>query len=114
MFKLQDFLSQNPFRKSLDISWKEGIAASVMLAAADEYLIPLGLFLGATPMDIGFLVAVPHLLGSLSQFFAVRAVDFVGSRLRFLVRATFLQALFLLPLAIFPFFLFSSSSVSLW
>lgn len=108
MLKLPAYFSQHPFRKSLDISWKEGIAASVMQAATDEYLIPLGLFLGATPMDIGFLVAFPHLLGSLSQFFAVKAVDLCGDRLRFLVRATFLQALFLLPLAIFPFFLFPS------
>ncbi|MFH1800220.1 MAG: MFS transporter [Candidatus Omnitrophota bacterium] len=113
MLRLQDFLSQNPYRKSLDISWKEGIAASVMQAAADEYLIPLGLFLGATPMDIGFLVAIPHLLGSLSQFFAVKAVEFFGSRLRFLVRASFFQALFLLPLAIFPFFLFPSRILAL-
>ena len=113
MLKLQDFLSQNPFRKSLDISWKEGIAASVMQAATDEYLIPLGLFLGATPMDIGFLVAIPHLLGSLSQFFAVRAVELFGSRLRFLVRASFLQALFLLPLAVFPFFFFPSRILAL-
>jgi hypothetical protein len=106
-------LSQNPFRKSLDLSWKEGIAASVMQASADEYLIPLGLFLGATPMDIGFLVAVPHLLGSLAQFFAVKAVDLFGSRLRFLVRASFLQAIFLLPLAAFPFFLFPSRILAL-
>lgn len=103
-----DQFKQNPFYKSLSISWKEGVAASVMQASMDEYLIPLGLFLGATPMDIGFLVAVPHLLGSLSQFFAVKAVDLFGSRLRFLVHASFLQALFLLPLAIFPFFLFPS------
>jgi MFS family permease len=113
MFKLQDFLSQNSFRKSLDLSWKEGVAASVMQAATDEYLIPLGLFLGATPMDIGFLVAVPHLLGSLSHFFAVRAVEFFGSRVRFLVRASFSQALFLLPLAVFPFFLFPSRILAL-
>lgn len=102
-----------PFFKSLNISWREGIAASVMQASVDEYLIPLGLFLGATPMDIGFLVAVPHLLGSMSQFFAVRIVEMFGSRLRFLVQASFLQALFLLPLAIFPFVLFPSRILAL-
>ncbi|MFA5167500.1 MAG: MFS transporter [Candidatus Omnitrophota bacterium] len=110
---LQNFLSRHPFRKSLNISWKEGIAASVMQASVDEYLIPLGLFLGATPMDIGFLVAVPHLLGSFSQFLVVKAVELAGNRLRFLVRASFLQALFLLPLAIFPFFLFPSRILAL-
>ncbi|OGX10702.1 MAG: hypothetical protein A2351_06135 [Omnitrophica bacterium RIFOXYB12_FULL_50_7] len=113
MPNLQDLLSKNPFRKSLNISWKEGIAASVMQASVDEYLIPLGLFLGATPMDIGFLVALPHLLGSLSQFLAVKAVDLFGSRLRFLVRVSFLQALLLLPLAIFPFLLFPSRILAL-
>ncbi|MFA5390352.1 MAG: MFS transporter [Candidatus Omnitrophota bacterium] len=97
----------------MNISWKEGIAASVMQASVDEYLIPLGLFLGATPMDIGFLVAVPHLLGSFSQFLVVKAVELAGNRLRFLVRASFLQALFLLPLAIFPFFLFPSRILAL-
>lgn len=111
--QLPKFLRENPFRKSLDISWKEGIAASVMQAPIDEYLIPLGLFLGATPMDIGFLVAAPHLLGSLSQFFAVRAVEWTGSRLRFLIRASLLQGFFLLPLAIFPFFHHSSRILAL-
>ncbi|MFH0984053.1 MAG: MFS transporter [Candidatus Omnitrophota bacterium] len=113
MLKLPAYFSQHPFRKSLDVSWKEGIAATVMQASTDEYLIPLGLFLGATPMDIGFLVAIPHLLGSFSQFFAVKIVELFGSRLRFLVRATLLQALFLLPLAIFPFFFFHSRILAL-
>ncbi len=110
---LQDLLARNPFRKSLNISWKEGIPASVMQASVDEYLIPLGLFLGATPMDIGFLVAIPHLLGSISQFFAVKIVEMFGSRLRFLVRGSFFQALFLIPLAIFPFFHFPSRILAL-
>ena len=110
---LKDLLANSPFRKSLDASWKEGIASSIMQALFDEYLIPLGLFLGATPMDIGFLIAVPHLLGSFSQFFAVKCVDRVGSRLRFLVQAASLQGLFLLPLAIFPFFVFPSRILAL-
>ena len=113
MEKIFDQLKGNPYLKSLQISWKEGIPASVMQASVDEYLIPLGLFLGATPMDIAFLLAILHLLGSLSQFLAVRAIDRAGSRLRFLVRAAFLQALFLLPLAIFPFLVFPSRILAL-
>ena len=72
--KLPDYWSATHFRQSLDASWKEGIATSVMVAIIDEYLIPFGLFLGATPLDIGFLVAIPHLLGSLSQFLAAASV----------------------------------------
>jgi MFS family permease len=113
MEKIFEQLKQNPFLKSLQVSWKEGIPASIMQASIDEYLIPLGLFLGATPMDIGFLVAIPHLLGSVSQFLAVKVVERFGSRLRFLVHASFFQALFLLPLAIFPFLHFPSRILAL-
>jgi len=113
LIQLPAFLAQNPFRKSLDASWKEGIPGSIMQALTDEYLIPLGLFLGATPLDIGFLVAIPHLLGSFSQFWAVRVVDLMGSRLRFLVQASVLQALFLVPVALLSIFVFSARILTL-
>ncbi len=108
MIKALEPFKNNPYFSSLSVSWKEGVAASIMQAPVDEYLIPLGLCLGATPMDIGFLVAVPHLLGSLSQFFAVRAVELSGSRLKFLVRASLLQALFLIPVLFLPLWVFPS------
>lgn len=113
MFKLPKFLSLHPYRKSLAISWKEGIAASTMQSLFDEYLIPLGLFLGATPMDIGFLVAIPHLLSSFSQFFAIRIIDFLGSRLRFLINATIMQGLILIPIAFFALFSFPTRILAL-
>ncbi len=102
--KLHSLLGRNPFYQSLDTSWKEGIPASVMQSILDEYLIPLGLFLGATPVQIGFLVAIPNLLGSFSQFLAVKVVEVMGSRLRFLIQATLLQAFFLIPIALLPLF----------
>lgn len=87
-------------KKSLSISWKEGIPAALMQGVMDYYLIPFGLFLGASPHQIGILVALPHLLGSVTQLFAVRAVNFSGSRLRFLVQMVFLQAIFLIPISL--------------
>jgi MFS family permease len=113
MEKIFDQLKNNPYLKSLQVSWREGIPASVMVAITDEYLIPLGLFLGATPLDIGFLVAIPHLLGSLSQFFAVKVIERFGSRLRFLVQASALQAFFLIPIAFFPVLIFPSRILAL-
>jgi MFS family permease len=86
-------------RKSLNASWQEGIPAAIMLGIMDNYLIPYGLFLGATPSQIGMLVAIPHLLGSVVQLYAVPAVRSAGSRKRFLVSGAFLQASILLPLA---------------
>jgi hypothetical protein len=92
----------SPFSRSLSISWKEGIAASMMVAIADYYLIPLALFLGAVPYQIGLLVAIPHLLGSASQILAVQAVQLFRSRLKFLVFSSAAQTLFFLPLAFLP------------
>ncbi|MBI2871435.1 MAG: MFS transporter [Candidatus Omnitrophica bacterium] len=90
-------------RKSLDASWKEGIAASIMIAVTDYYFIPLALFLGAGPRQIGWLVAIPHLLGSFSQIFAANLVTKVTSRVRFLTQGACVQAALLLPIAVLPF-----------
>ncbi len=99
MLKTLSQFRKNPHFKSLNLSWKEGLPAGAMQSMVDEYLIPLGLFLGASPLGIGFLAAVPNLLGSFSQFFAVRVVQILGSRLRFLMRGAMLQAVLLLPVA---------------
>ena len=98
-----DYFKQNPFYKSLQVSWKEGIPASVMQALADDYAIPLALFLGATPVEIGLLVAIPTLVSSVLQLWASRAVNWSGSRLRCLVSSAAGQALCLLPVAFLPF-----------
>jgi MFS family permease len=103
MEKIFKQLKQNPFLKSLQISWKEGIPASVMQSLADDYSIPLALFLGATPVEIGLLVAIPTLVSSVLQLWTSKAVDLIGSRLRCLVSSTAGQALCLLPITFLPF-----------
>ncbi|MBI4397545.1 MAG: MFS transporter [Candidatus Omnitrophica bacterium] len=85
--------------QSLDVSWKEGIPASMMLGVVDYYIVPFGLFLGATTQQIGFLVAVPQLVSSFSQLFAVGAIRAVGSRVQFLRILAVLQASLLLPIS---------------
>ncbi len=90
-------------RASLDYCWKEGVAAQVVFIAFSYYTIPFGLFLGATTQAIGWLVAAPNFLSSLSQLFAVRAVRMAGSRHRTLVIGVWLQSVFILPLAFLPF-----------
>lgn len=84
---------------SLQVSLKEGVPASLMMGITDYYLIPFALFLGATTPEIGFLVALPNLMGSIAQLFAVRAVRAAGSRLRFIVQGAALQAALLIPAA---------------
>ena len=90
-------------QKSLSLSWKEGIPAAVMLGIMDYYVIPYGLFLGATVLEIGLLIAIPNLLASIAQLFAVNVVRLSGSRLKFLTRGTALQAALLIPISLLAF-----------
>lgn len=100
---LKKLLSARTHARSLNASWKEGIPAAVMISVTDFYLIPLGLLIGARVHEIGLLVALPQLLGSIAQLAAVKAVDAIGSRCKFLVWGCAFQALLLVPVAFLPF-----------
>jgi MFS family permease len=93
-------LKEFPYKKSLNVSWKEGIPANIMLVVMDYYLVPLALFLGGTAKDIGFLVAIPQLLGSLSQLIASFVVRKCGSRLLFIIIGSLVQVACLVPMAL--------------
>jgi MFS family permease len=84
--------------RSLSSCVKEGVAAQVMIGIFDYYLVPLALFLKATTPQIGVLASLPHLLSSLSQMFAIQAINLAGSRKKLLTRSIMLQLLFLLPI----------------
>ena len=86
-------------RRSLDVSWKEGIPAAVMLGVTEYYVVPYGLFLGATIRQIGLLVALPQLAASCATLFADEALRLIGTRLALIVRMTSFQAALLLPVA---------------
>jgi MFS family permease len=93
-------------RESLQASFKDGIFASVMVAIMDYYITPFALFLNATPQQIGWASAVPNLVGSIGQLFAVRLIHWTGGRLKFLLRVVFSQATFLLSLSFLAYFQF--------
>ena len=95
-------------RESLRSSFKDGIFASFMGGVTDHYATPLALFLGATVQQVGLITALPNLLSSLSQFFAVRVIYWVGGRLKLLVRLVFSQASLILLIAILPWLEISS------
>lgn len=91
-------------QQSLTASWKEGVASQVMIGILDSYLTPYALLLGAGARHIGFLTAIPNLLGSISQFVAVRAVHLAGNRRRLLISIVSAQFIFLLPIGLLSFF----------
>jgi MFS family permease len=86
-------------RRSLQVSFKDGIFASIMLGVTDHYIIPFALFLTATAQQIGWISAVPNLLGSISQPFSVQLIHWIGGRLKLLVYTVGTQAALLLCIA---------------
>lgn len=98
---LKQFSDSKKIQASLDVSWKEGIAASVMLGATDHYFIPFGIFLAFTTPQIALLSALPTLGASIFQLYSVAIVRRVGrgSRLKFLVAASAAQGFLLFPAA---------------
>lgn len=90
-------------QQSLNYCRKEGVAAQVMMSLVDTYLVPFGLFLGASTQQIGALVAIPNLIASLSQLGAVRVIGWAGNRLRLILGGIALQAFLLIPVGLLPF-----------
>jgi MFS family permease len=89
-------------RESLRASFKDGIFAAFMAGVMDHYATPAALFFGATVQQVGLITALPNLLSSLSQFFSVRVIYWVGGRLKLLVRLVFCQASLILCIALLP------------
>lgn len=91
-------------RESLRASFKDGVCAAFMAGVTDYYTIPAALFLGATVQQVGLITALPNLLSSLSQFFSVQVIYWVGGRLKLLVRLVLSQATLILCVAMLPLF----------
>jgi MFS family permease len=103
MKAVRDSALPNSIKSSLDACWKEGVVTQAMIGIFDYFLIPYGLFLGASKQEIGFMIAIPNLLISISQFFAVRVVYWAGSRQKLLVKGMALQTLMLFLMAVLTF-----------
>lgn len=87
-------------RQSLRASLKDGVFASIMSGVMDAYVVPFGLFLGATVQQVGWISSAPHLAGSLAQLFAPEVIRAVGGRLKLLIRAVSAQAALILLIGI--------------
>ena len=73
-----------------------------MAGVTDYYATPAALFLGATVQQVALITALPNLLSSLSQFFSVQVIYWVGGRLKLLVRLVLSQATLILCIAMLP------------
>lgn len=89
-------------RESLRSSFKDGIFAAFMAGVTDHYATPAALFLGATVQQVGLITALPNLFSSLSQFFSVKVIYWVGGRVKLLMRLVFSQASLIFCIAMLP------------
>ncbi len=89
--------------RTLRYSIAEGLGYSVMVGAGETYFIPYAIFLGASNLVLGLLVALPIFLGSLSQVLSEKLLRLLGSRKRLIASSVALQALTLIPITLVPF-----------
>ncbi len=90
-------------RKSLSYSIRDGCCHSVMVGTGETYLAPFAIFLGSTPLMIGWLASLPLFLGSLAQMTAVYLLDRIHSRKLFNVWPSLIQAFCLVLIFFLPF-----------
>lgn len=81
---------------------REGAYDAVKIGAAETYLSPLGVFLGATPMQIGALATLPPFLGSIFQVIGMKLSERSTSRRAAVMGLIRMQALVCLPIAALP------------
>lgn len=87
-------------RKSLRLSFFDGIFASAMIGFTQEYFSPFLISIGATVRQISLLSAAPNLIASLVQIKSADAAEWLGSRMSVLNIFVLLQALTLIPVAL--------------
>src|SRR5262245_48063281 len=91
---------ENPVRRDLKLSTRDGAWYCVMCAAGEYNIAPFGVAIGLSSAAAGLLDTVPKLCGSLLQLTSHAAVMRLGSHRRWIVIAATAQALIFIPLAI--------------
>ena len=89
--------------RSLRYSLRDGVATSVMSGAGEIYFSAYALFLKASTTQIAFLAALPPLLGTFAQFFAVWLERRLGRRKAIILAGVLAQTLAWLPILWLPY-----------
>ncbi|NMC63863.1 MAG: MFS transporter [SAR324 cluster bacterium] len=89
--------------KSLRASIRDGMASAVTTGTADSYLIPFGIFLRATTLQIGLLATLPQFVGAFSQVVGAWLSDRITSRRTLLVGAASANAMVWLAIGLLSF-----------
>lgn len=85
--------------RALRLSTAEGSAWALMVGLAETYFIAIGVHLGASPLELGLLVALPLALGGAGPLTSIRVLTARVPRRSLAVSAVSLQVLTLCTLA---------------
>jgi MFS family permease len=96
-------MERHAIRKSLRVSFWDGVFAASMVGLTAEYFTPFALALKASVSQIGALTALPSLAGSFSLLKSADITESVGSRRKVIYFLVFLQALVLVPVILIPY-----------
>jgi len=94
---------QDRIRKSLKVSFLDGVFASCMMGLITDYITPYALVLKATISQIGFLSALPNLSSSLVQLKSADITERFKSRKRVINIFVFLHLLMFVPIILIPY-----------
>ncbi|MCA8943772.1 MAG: MFS transporter [Planctomycetes bacterium] len=99
-----DFVNHPPFDgaarvRAMARSIPEGIAYAIMVGAGESFFIADALRLGASPFEVGMVIALPLLAASVGPLLVVRMLQRAVARRPLVAGSAFVQALGLLAIA---------------
>jgi MFS family permease len=97
------FSKDEKIEKSLGHSIRDGVTFAIMGGVSESYFGAFAVFLKATAPQIGLLAALPPLLASFIQMFAVWLGQVTGIRRGIIVAGALLQVIALVCIAFLPF-----------
>ncbi|MCX7927017.1 MAG: MFS transporter [Candidatus Omnitrophica bacterium] len=98
-------------KKSLKVSFLDGIFASIMTGMTTDYITPYALALKASVRQIGILNALPNFFAALMQLKSPDFTELQGSRKKVIVSFVLLHALMAVPIILIPY-LFQDNAVT--
>ncbi|MCC6954905.1 MAG: hypothetical protein IT290_12380, partial [Deltaproteobacteria bacterium] len=85
-------------------SIRDGVCHATMLGFGENFLVPFGIFLHASFLQIGFLSTLPQLLAALGQTAGVWFIEHFRDRRRALARAVKVNAAIWIPIGLVALF----------
>ncbi|MEM4756172.1 MAG: MFS transporter, partial [Candidatus Woesearchaeota archaeon] len=95
-------LSAQEKEKTKQYSVIDGSAYNVMYGFGEQYVVPYGVRLGASPSEVALLSTVPYFFGSLFQLLGARLTWILASRKRIILISVLIQAIMFLPIFLLP------------